>query len=111
MRRTELYEAPLTAERGVVLAMVELMPGDAAPRHMHHGDEMLYVLEGSVVVEVEGCAPRTLRAGESVQFPRDTPHFARNPSADEPARVVASIISIAGRPSTVIAPVVPTSAA
>jgi len=50
MRRTELYEAPLTAERGVVLAMVELMPGDAAPRHMHHGDEMLYVVEGSVVL-------------------------------------------------------------
>ena len=41
MRRTELYEVPLTAELGVVLAMVELMPSDAGPRHMHHRDEML----------------------------------------------------------------------
>ena len=104
MKRTELFEAPLTAERGVLLATVELMPGDAAPRHMHPGDEILYVVEGSVVVEVENGPPRTLRAGESFQFPRATPHFARNPSTDEPARVVASIIYITGRPNTVMMP-------
>ena len=106
MKRTELFEAPLTAERGVVLVTVELLPGDAAPLHTHPGDEVLYVVEGTVVAEVEGQQPRPLRAGESFQFPRETPHFARNVS-DRPARVLASIIHAAGQPNTVMVPAQP----
>ena len=101
MKRTELFEAPLTAERGVLLATVELMPDDAAPRHMHPGDEILYVVEGSVVVEVEDSPPRTLRAGESFQFPRATPHFAGNPPTEDPPRVAASPTYITGGPTRV----------
>jgi quercetin dioxygenase-like cupin family protein len=101
MKRSELFEAPVTAERGVVLATVELLLGDAGPLHMHPGDEVLYVVEGSVVVEVDGQQPRTVRAGESFQFPRATPHLARNVS-DRPARVLASIVYIGGEPSTVM---------
>jgi quercetin dioxygenase-like cupin family protein len=106
MKRTELFEASLTAERGVVLASVELMPGDAGPLHMHPGDEVLYVVEGAIVVEIEGQQPRPVRAGESFQFPRATPHLARNVS-DQPARVLASIVYVAGEPSTVMVPAQP----
>ena len=106
MMRAELFEASLTAERGAVLATVELLPGDAGPLHMHPGDEVLYVVEGSVVVEVEGQQQRTVLAGESFQFPRATPHLARNVS-DRPARVLASIVYVAGQPSTVMVPAQP----
>ena len=106
MKRTELFEAPLTAERGAVLATVELLPGDAGPLHMHPGDEVLYVVEGSVVVEVEGQQPRAVRAGESFQFRRSTPHLARNVSG-RPARMLASIVHVAGEPSTVMVPAQP----
>jgi hypothetical protein len=94
MKRTELFEAPLTAERGVLLATVELMPGDAAPRHMHPGDEILYVVEGSVVVEVEGSPPRpsdreAVRSGHRTRGMRLRPRVSV-PSGGQPCSATSS---------------------
>ena len=48
--------------------------GVSAP-HMHPGVEMLVVTEGQVEFRVNG-QPRTLRAGDHLQVPRETPHSA-----------------------------------
>ena len=80
-----------------VVALVEFQPGGFAPRHQHPGEEMLYVIEGSVRLEVDGQAARELGAGEAAIIPPGTPHSGRNTGA-KPARIVSSYFVEKGQP-------------
>ena len=54
-------------------------PGTAAPWHMHPGaQEVLFVIDGSVTVEIEGQGATALKAGEIILIPAEIPHLARN---------------------------------
>jgi quercetin dioxygenase-like cupin family protein len=104
-RTTLLLETPLrgTPQRTYRLYTIELAPGAATPRHMHPGDEIALVTDGTVTLEMEGEAPKTFHAGE-VLHPRPmTAHMARNASATAVARLTVSSITESGRPSTVMA--------
>jgi quercetin dioxygenase-like cupin family protein len=105
-RATVLLETPLlgTEARIYRLYLIDLGPGGATPRHMHPGDEIALVTEGSVTLEVQGEAPRTFQAGQTFHPRPMTPHVARNASATAPARLTVSSITEAGRPSTIILP-------
>ena len=62
-----------------VVNVLEMTPGAAAPWHMHPGaQEVLFVIEGSVTVELEGQGPKVLKSGEIVLIPAELPHLARN---------------------------------
>ena len=74
------------------------------PRHMHPGDEIAQVIEGSVTLEMEGDQPRTFQAGQTFHPRPMTPHIARNASASAPARLIVSSITEAGKPSTIMLP-------
>jgi quercetin dioxygenase-like cupin family protein len=50
----------------------------AFPKHSHPGEEIIYVLEGSLEYEVEGKPPVTLKAGDVLFIPAGTVHSARN---------------------------------
>jgi transcriptional regulator with XRE-family HTH domain len=71
-------------------ALVE--PGaDSGPTPMSHpGEELVLVLEGSMVFEVDGHA-HDVRAGDSIHFRTLRPHSWRNPS-DEPARAMWLVV-------------------
>jgi quercetin dioxygenase-like cupin family protein len=72
-----------------VVSVVEFGPGAAAPWHMHPGaQEILYALEGNLVVEVEGQPAATIRAGECSVIPADLPHLARNDSGSASAKAL-----------------------
>jgi quercetin dioxygenase-like cupin family protein len=72
-----------------MVTIAELGPQGQAPWHMHPGaQELLYVLEGRLIVEVEGRAASTLNAGEIVLIPAEFPHFARNESATAGVRAL-----------------------
>ncbi|MDQ2676945.1 MAG: cupin domain-containing protein [Actinomycetota bacterium] len=62
-------------------------PGSPAPpNHLHPSqDEFFEILEGAMQVKVGAAAERTLRAGETIDVPRATPHTMWN-AADAPAR-------------------------
>jgi quercetin dioxygenase-like cupin family protein len=47
-------------------------------RHKHPGEEIIYLLEGSLEYQVEGEAPTTLKAGEVFFVPAETIHAVRN---------------------------------
>src|SRR5260370_35124192 len=65
--------------RATVVNVLEMPAGTAAPWHMHPGaQEILFVIEGSVTVEIEGQVPKVLKAGEIVLIPAEIPHLARN---------------------------------
>ena len=62
-----------------VVNVLEMPPGTAAPWHMHPGaQEVLFVIDGSVTVEIEGQGATALKAGEIILIPAEIPHLARN---------------------------------
>ncbi len=77
--RTDLQRHDLSVPgREVVQVRVELAPGAAFPRHRHPGEEIIYVLEGTIEYDVEGKPPTTLKAGDVFFVPFGTIHAAKN---------------------------------
>ena len=64
--------------REAIQVRVEFDPGVVSPRHTHPGEEIIYVLEGSLEYEVEGKPPMTLKAGDVLFIPAGTIHAAKN---------------------------------
>jgi quercetin dioxygenase-like cupin family protein len=63
--------------REVVQLRVDFAPGASFPRHTHPGEEIIYVIEGSLEYEVAG-KPITVNAGGVLFVPAGTVHAARN---------------------------------
>ena len=78
-KRTDLQRHDLsTPGREVVQAIVSIEPGQTSPRHTHPGEEIIYVLDGSLEYEIEGKPPMTLKAGDVLFIPAGTIHAAKN---------------------------------
>ena len=72
-----------------VVSVVDFAPGTAAPWHMHPGaQELLHVIEGSLVVEIEGAATTSLKTGEATIVTADLVHLARNESTGTMAKAL-----------------------
>lgn len=77
--RTEVLRHDLGEPgRELVQIRVDFAPGAAFGPHRHPGDEVAYVLEGSLEYQFAGKPPITLKAGESLFIPAGTIHAARN---------------------------------
>ena len=97
-KRTELQRGDLSAPgREVVQAIAEIPPGVAAGRHTHPGEEVGYVLEGTVLVEIDGKPAATLKAGQAFIIPAGAIHNATNKSGAG-AKVLATYIIEKGKP-------------
>jgi quercetin dioxygenase-like cupin family protein len=78
-KRVELQRHDLsTPGREVVVARGEFQAGAMAPKHTHPGEEIGYVLEGELTVELEGKPPLKLKAGDTFFVPLGTVHSAKN---------------------------------
>jgi quercetin dioxygenase-like cupin family protein len=62
-----------------VSALAEFPAGVTTGRHTHPGDEIAYILEGTLVIQVEGKPSLTLKAGDMASVPAGTIHEGRNP--------------------------------
>lgn len=80
-----------------LLARGEFSPGAVAPKHTHPGEEVAYVLEGQLVLEVEGKPPATLQAGDVFFIPAGTVHSAKNASTSL-TKVLSTYIVEKGKP-------------
>ena len=97
-KRTVLQQADISVPgREAVTAVAEFQPGAAAGRHTHPGEEIGYVLEGQLLLEQDGKAAVTLRAGQTFLIPPGTVHNATN-SGSGTARVVATYLVEKGKP-------------
>jgi quercetin dioxygenase-like cupin family protein len=90
---TQILRKDLEGQGQVVKETVVLVgefgPGIGIPWHMHPGaQEVLYVQEGSLMVEVEGKGTTAIKAGECYLIPAEVPHRARNESATVSAKSV-----------------------
>ena len=74
-----------------VVNVLDMAPGVGAPWHMHPGaQELIFVLDGHLVVEVEGQGTKKISAGEIALIPAEIPHLAKNDSADAMARALVT---------------------
>ena len=93
IKRTDLQRHDLSiAGREVVQVRVDIAPGVSAPMHSHPGEEIVYMIEGSLEYQLEGKPPVTLKAGEVLFIPARTPHSARNVGQDNAAELATYIV-------------------
>lgn len=103
-KRTVLQQADISAPgREVVTAMVEFQPGGSPGRHTHPGEEVGYVVDGSILLEQEGKPSATLKAGQAFLIPAGTVHNATNNNTGV-TRLVANYIVEKGKPLATPAP-------
>ena len=102
IKRTDLQRHDLSVSgREVIQARVEFDPGVAFPKHRHPGEEIIYVLEGSLEYQVEGKPPVTLKAGDVLFIPAGTIHAARNVGSGPGAELATYVIE-KGKPPVVV---------
>ena len=85
------------ADRHAVQALAEFIPGGAAGKHTHPGEELGYVVEGTLELLIEGQPPRVVKAGEAFFVPAGVVHDGRNVGSG-PAKVLATYIVEKGKP-------------
>jgi quercetin dioxygenase-like cupin family protein len=103
VRRTDLQQHDLSVPgREVVQVRVDLAPGVAFPRHTHPGDEIIYVLEGTLEYEIGGKRV-TVRPGDGLFVPAGTIHSAKNVGSNQGAELATYVVE-KGKPLVVLAP-------
>jgi quercetin dioxygenase-like cupin family protein len=99
--RTDLQRHDLSVPgREVVQVRVDFAPGAVAPNHTHPGEEIVYVLEGSLEYQVEGKPPVTLHAGDVLFIPAGTIHAAKNVGNGNGAELATYVVE-KGKPLVV----------
>ena len=98
---TPLMSKDLTDFPGkeVVMITVEFPPGGSDPIHRHNAHGFIYVLEGSVVMQVKGGKEATLTPGQTFyEGPDDVHVVGRNASSTKPAKFLVFFVKDKGAP-------------
>ncbi len=101
---TPLMSKDLTGIPGKegLMITVEYPPGGSDPIHRHNAYAFVYVLEGSVVMQVKGGKEVTLTPGQSFyEGPDDVHVVGRNASNTKPAKFVVFLVKNKGAPALV----------
>ena len=98
---TELMSKDLTkcpGKEGLMIT-VEYPPGSSDPIHRHNAHAFVYVLEGSIVMQVKGGKEVTLTPGQTFyEGPDDVHIVGRNASQTKPAKFVVFLVKDKGAP-------------
>lgn len=98
---TSLMSKDLTdfpGKEGLVIT-VEYPPGGSDPVHRHNAHAFVYVLEGSVVMQVKGGKETTLTPGQTFyEGPDDVHVVGRNASSTKPAKFLVVLVKDKGAP-------------
>src|SRR5688572_23471112 len=98
VKRTELQRHDLSVSgREVIQMRVEVDAGVALPMHSHHGEETVYVIEGTWEFQLDGKDMQTLKAGDVAFVPAGAKHQAKNVGSGGGA-VLATYIVEKGKP-------------
>jgi quercetin dioxygenase-like cupin family protein len=105
--RTDLQRHDLSIEgREMVQARIDIAPGAVAPWHRHPGEEVIYIIEGTLEYQLEGQKPVTLKPGDVLFVPNGVAHMARNRGSINGAELATYIVE-SGKPLVVAATDVP----
>ena len=98
---TQLFSKELrdVAGKEVTMISVEYPPGSSDPVHTHHAHALVYVLEGSIVMQVRGGAPVTVNAGQTFyEGPDDVHIVGRSASDTAAAKFLVFLVKDKGAP-------------
>jgi quercetin dioxygenase-like cupin family protein len=101
---TPLMSKDLTDIPGkeALMITVEYPPGSSDPVHRHNAHAFVYVLEGSIVMQVKGGKEVTLTPGQTFyEGPNDVHVVGRNASNTKPAKFVVLLVKEKGAPVSV----------
>jgi quercetin dioxygenase-like cupin family protein len=102
IKRTELQRHDISVPgHEAVQARIDFEPGAAFGKHKHPGEEIIYVLEGSLEYDIEGKPSVTLKAGEVLFIPAGTVHAAKNVGTTT-AKELATYVVEKGKPTVVL---------
>ena len=95
LKRTELQHKPSSIPgREIVQVLTEIPSGVASGWHMHPGEEVGYILAGTVEMEVEGQPTLTLNTGDGFLMPPRTPHNATDVGAETGMMLSTYIVEV-----------------
>jgi quercetin dioxygenase-like cupin family protein len=98
IRRTDLQQHNLSIPgHQVVQARVDIGPTAPLVKHTHPGEEIIYVLEGTLEYQIEGEAPTTVKAGDVLFVPAGAVHAVRNVGSGNAAEL-ATYVAEKGKP-------------
>lgn len=91
--RTDIMRHDLSvAGREVIQVRVDFAPGVGFPSHSHPGEEIAYVLEGTIEYQLEGKPAVTLKAGEALFIPAGAIHSAKNVGGTNAAELATYLV-------------------
>jgi quercetin dioxygenase-like cupin family protein len=100
--RTDLQRHDLSAPgREMIQNRVDIGPEAPLVRHKHPGEEIIYVLEGSLEYEIDGQERTTLSAGDVLFVPAETIHAVRNVGEGDAAELATYFVE-KGKPFLVV---------
>ena len=95
-------DLPESPGRELMVITVEHAPGGSNPIHRHNAQAMVYVLEGSVVMQLKGGQQVTLTPGQTFyEGPDDVHVIDRNASGTQPAKFLVFLVKDKGAPALV----------
>jgi len=98
VKRIDLQKHDLsTPGKEMVQARIDFDAHSAFGKHSHPGEEVIYVVEGSLEYQIEGEKPVTLKAGEVLFIPAGVVHSAKN-NTNAKASELATYIVEKGKP-------------
>jgi quercetin dioxygenase-like cupin family protein len=103
INRIDLQEHDLSVPgREVIQNRVEITPEAPPFKHFHYGEEIIYVLEGELEYQIEGEAPRTVKAGDALMVPAKAVHAVKN-VGDGSGAELATFVVEKGKPLITLA--------
>jgi len=92
-RRTDLQRHDLSAPgREVIQVRVEFDPQYVSPRHTHPGEEIIYVLEGTLEYHVADKPPATYKTGDVLFVPAGAIHWVKNIGSGQGAELATYVV-------------------
>ena len=96
------HELAGISDKEAMMLTVEYAPGASSPEHRHNAQTFVYVLEGTVVMQVKGGKEVTLGPGQTFyESPDDVHAVSRNASSTTPAKLLVFFVKKKGAPTTV----------
>jgi len=93
LKRTDLQEHDLSVPgREVIQNRVDIDQDAPAIRHWHPGEEVIYVLEGTLEYDIDGQPPLKVSAGQALMVPAEAIHAVRNVGSGNAAELATFVV-------------------
>jgi quercetin dioxygenase-like cupin family protein len=77
LKRTVLQKTDIPGDKSTVLVLIEIAPNFVVGKHTHPGIETGYVMDGEVLLTLDGQGEKAVKAGESYLTPAAVPHIVK----------------------------------